>query len=101
MAYSTTTDVQGLTPKWTLSATSSPTLTQVSAYIEDIDAAINVALAGQGITTPYTAVGDFLTWLGKVSADGSAARTLRAAFPELLAHLNTSRSRDARSRPES
>lgn len=26
---------------------------------------------------------------------------LRAAFPELLAHLNTSRSRDARSRPES
>lgn len=89
MAYATTTDVQGLLPKWTISASSSPTTTQVSAMLADVEAEINVALANQGVSTPYATAGDFLDWLGKLSADGTAARTLKAMFPDSSGPMET------------
>jgi len=81
MAYSTSTIIQGLLAQFTLGASSKPTDTQIGTIIAEVDADLNVALAGQGIVVPVTTPAYYVTWLEGVSAAGSAARVLKSMFP--------------------
>jgi len=82
MAYAALSDIQAVNPKRTYSATSTPTSTQVTAFLTDIAAEIDVVLASRGLTVPVTAPAEFLAHLTHVNAVGAAARAEFAMFPE-------------------
>jgi hypothetical protein len=52
VAYATTDHVQAALPGRTISASSKPTLAQVTAWIEEGDARLNAVLARAGVETP-------------------------------------------------
>lgn len=81
MAYCTTADVQArLGALLTLSASTKPTTTEVSAFIDQTSATVDGALTGAGYTTvPATGANDLLMLLDKV-ANKVALQTLYVAF---------------------
>lgn len=82
MAYAALSDVQAVNPKRTYSATTTPTSTQVTAFLTDIAAEIDTLLTSRGLTVPVTAPAEFLAHLKHVNAVGAAARAEFAMFPE-------------------
>jgi hypothetical protein len=85
MAYCTITDVQGLNPqRSTYSATTKPSLTQVTGFINQIYGELNAILLSRGLTVPVTAPADFLTNLQLANAEGAAALAEMAMFPEAI-----------------
>lgn len=89
MAYCDTDDAQALLPKFTLSASTKPTTTQVTQFCDDISAEVDIYLARAGVTVPVTTPTTLMTWLRKVTADGVAAMTLKAMFPDQLGPAET------------
>lgn len=82
MAYCTITEVQGHNPKRTYSATSTPTIAQVTEFIDRIADEIDVVLSGRGITVPVTAPAILMNYLSQVNAFGAASLAEDAMFPE-------------------
>lgn len=82
MAYCTITNVQALNPKRTYDASSTPTLTQVTAFLSRISEELDAILAGRGYTVPLTAPASLLAFLTHVNALGAAALSEQAMFPE-------------------
>jgi hypothetical protein len=82
MAYAALSDIQAVNPKRTYSATSTPTTTQVTAFLSDIAAELDTILTSRGVTVPVTAPAEFLAHLKHVNAVGAAARAEFAMFPE-------------------
>lgn len=89
MAYCTTSDVQALLPKFVLSTTTKPTLTQVEQFCDDVAAEIDIYLARGGASTPVSTPTTLVTWLRKISGAGVAAMTLKAMFPDQLGPAET------------
>lgn len=89
MAYCTSSDVQALLPKFTLSATTKPNTTQVTQFCDDVSAEVDIYLARGGVTTPVTTPTTLVTWLRKVAQAGTAALTLKAMFPDQLGPAET------------
>ena len=82
MSYCTTTDVKTLNPTRTYDAASTPTLTQVQAYIDQIAGEVDTVLQGRGLAVPVTTPAVFVTFLKQLNAFGAAALAERAMFPE-------------------
>ena len=82
MAYAALADVQAVNPKRTYGASTTPTTTQVTAFIDDIAAEIDSVLSARGLATPVTEPASFLAHLTHVNAVGAAARAEFAMFPE-------------------
>lgn len=82
MSYCTSADVQALNPKRTYGAATTPTLTQVQAFVNSIAGEIDTVLQGRGLTTPITLPAEFVTFLKQLNAVGAAAMSERAMFPE-------------------
>lgn len=89
MAYCALSDVQALLPKFTLSATTKPNQTQVTQFLDDVTAEIDIYLARGGVGTPVTTPTTFVTWLRKVCQTGVAAMTLKAMFPDQVGPAET------------
>ena len=77
MAYCTTTDIQAKIPYTTFSATSKPTLTQVSDYCDDISADMDEKFQSVGVTVPVTD-SDKLKLLTRVACFGVVAEVYRS-----------------------
>jgi len=82
VSYCTMTDVQGFNPKRTYSATSTPTIIQVTEFISKIAGEIDTVLQGRGLTTPVAVPAAFVEFLEQLNAVGAAALAERAMFPE-------------------
>jgi len=82
MSYCTTTDVQTLNPTRTYGAATTPTITQVQAYVDQIAGEIDTVLQGRGLAVPITTPAVFVTFLKQLNAVGAAAMAERAMFPE-------------------
>jgi len=82
MAYCTITNIQALNPKRTYGASTTPTTTQVEAFITRIAEEIDAILAGRDFTVPITAPASLLAYLTHVNALGAAALAEQAMFPE-------------------
>lgn len=83
MAYTTSPKVESLCSLLgTLTASTRVTASDLLGFIEDVEAEIDVALMAVGYAAPYTDAGAFLTWLGKLAADGAAATLLKAWFTD-------------------
>ena len=82
MSYCTMTDVRGFKHKRTYDATSTPTETQVTEFIEKIAGEIDTILEGRGLSVPVTESTAFVAFLEQLNAVGSAALAERAMFPE-------------------
>ncbi len=82
MAYCTITDLQGVNPKRTYSATSTPTQTQVETHIANIAAEIDTVLLGRGLTVPVTTPAQLVAFLKQTNAVGAAAMAEFGMFPE-------------------
>lgn len=86
MAYCTTSDVQALnTKRPAYSASTTPTSTQVSSFVDQIAAEIDTVLEGRGFTTPVTSATTsekFVAWLLALNARGAAALAEQAQFPD-------------------
>lgn len=81
--YTTRAKVEGLCSLLgTLTATTRVTGPMLDVFIEDVEAEIDVALMAVGYAAPYDEPGAFLTWLGKLAADGAAATLLKAWFTD-------------------
>lgn len=89
MSYCTITDVRGLNPKRTYSATSTPTADQVEEFVIKIAGEIDTVLQGRGLTTPVTTPTEFVTFLEQTNAVGAAALAERAMFPEASGLMGT------------
>lgn len=85
MVYCTITNIQALNTKRTYSATTTPTTTQVEAFITRIAEEIDAVLAGRNFTVPLTAPAPLLAYLTHVNALGAAALAEQAMFPETTA----------------
>jgi len=82
MSYCTTADVQTLNPTRTYDAATTPTLTQVQAYVDQIAGEVDTVLQGRGLVVPVAAPSVFVTFLRQLNAVGAAAMAERAMFPE-------------------
>jgi len=81
MSYCALSDVQELIPKFSISATSTPTSTQVESLIDKIAVEIDAVLEAQGFTVPVTSPANFVLWLKNLNALGAAARAMQGMFP--------------------
>lgn len=88
MSYCTTTEVAGLNPKRTYSATSTPSLTQIQEFIDRIAAEIDTVLRGRGLTPPATAPAELVTYLKQLNTLGAGAMTEQAMFPEATGQMS-------------
>jgi len=68
--------------QFSIGASTKPTTTQATSFVDEIDAEINVLLEKHSVTTPVTSPAAFLTWLGNVSANGATATVLKSMFPD-------------------
>lgn len=84
MAYATTSDVQRHMPSvvGTLGASSTPTSTEVEAFLDATYGELNSALASKGYTVPVTTPNYWLEDLTALNAIGAAAYALAVAFPQ-------------------
>jgi hypothetical protein len=79
-AYAGVTDVQALLPEFAISGSSKPSITEVMAFITQIEAMINGVLAAQGYSTvPATGANDVALLAGVVQRK-VAALTYLAAY---------------------
>ena len=81
MAYADLDDVQGLIAKWTVGTTTTPTMTQATAIINDVSFEIDAALSANGIAVPVTTPAWFVSWLSLANQYGAAAAILKSMFP--------------------
>ena len=82
MAYCTITEVRGLNPKRTYSASTNPSTTEVEEFIDRISDEIDVILQGRGFTTPVTSPTELASYLVHVNAYGAAAIAEQSMFTE-------------------
>jgi hypothetical protein len=82
MSYCTITDVRGLNPTRSYGASTTPTETQVTTYIDNIAGEIDAIINGRGYTVPVTAPTALVTFLKQTNALGAAALAESAMFPE-------------------
>lgn len=81
MAYCSQAQVQALLATFTIDDGSNPKSSQVTQIRDMVAAEIDGALSSQGVTVPVTAPAYFLTDITLLSALGTAAYVLLAAFP--------------------
>ncbi|KKL13739.1 hypothetical protein LCGC14_2522730, partial [marine sediment metagenome] len=81
MAYADLDDVQGLIAKWPIGTTTTPTMTQATAIINDVSFEIDAALSANGIAVPVTTPAWFVSWLSLANQYGAAAAILKSMFP--------------------
>lgn len=82
MSYCTITDIRALNPQRTYSAVTTPTATQVEAYITQIAGELDATLLGRGLSVPVSTPAEFVAFLLQLNAVGAAARAEQAMFPE-------------------
>lgn len=86
MSYCTVTDVQSLnTKRAAYSASTTPTLTQVNEFIDNISAEMDSILEGRGYVTPVdasTTSAKFVAWMLALNARGAASLAEQAQFPD-------------------
>lgn len=82
MAYATLADVQGLLAKFTIDGSSTPTSTQATAIIDDINDEIDTLLASSGLLVPVTTPAYFVDMLGMLNAYGAAVLIAQAMLPD-------------------
>ena len=82
MSYCILADVQGLNAKRTYSATTTPTIAQVTEFISKIAGEIDVVLQGRGLTTPVLVPAALVEFLEQLNAVGAAGIAERAMFPD-------------------
>jgi len=81
MAYCTIEDVQIFAAKFPLSASTTPTSTQVETLIDLTAAQIDSVLLSKGYTVPVTTPAAFVESLRLLNAQGAEAMALMAQFP--------------------
>lgn len=81
MSYATSAQVLGAMGKFTLGASTTPTLTQANTLIDDVSKEIDAILVGLGVAVPVTAPAAFLAYLATVNEYGATAAILKAMFP--------------------
>jgi|TARA_Y100000310_G_scaffold269827_1_gene283308 hypothetical protein len=82
MAYATTANIVSELSHITISATSNPTETEVTAFIAEIEAEMDVRFNAVGIVTPIATPANALSYAKQISINGSSARTLRSVDKE-------------------
>lgn len=81
MTYATSSQAQKHIP-FTVGASTRPTSTQLSEFLDLVSAEIDTALGARGYTVPVTAPASFLDYLEHLNALGAAAYALLVAFPQ-------------------
>ena len=81
MSYAAIARVQGLIPKFVITASTTPNTTQAEQIIDDVDGEINACLDSISLAIPVTTPQDFVDRLAHLNAVGAAAAILRAVFP--------------------
>lgn len=84
MAYAVLKDVERLIAQFEITATGTPSSTEVDRILTDMEAEVNVALAAAGYTVPATAPAFFLEWLRILVSYGTAAAVLKSRFPDVV-----------------
>ena len=84
--YAAASDAQALIPKFVITASTVPSTTDLTSFLEKVDAEINACLAGKGLTVPFSSDGTdvqdkFAELLESANAHGAAVKVLGAAFP--------------------
>jgi len=88
MSYCTTDDIAGMNPTRTYGATSTPTVTQIEEFIDNIAGEIDTVLAGRGLAVPVTAPDQLVTFLKQLNMLGAGAMTEQAMFPETRGQMS-------------
>lgn len=78
MAYCTAANVASELTHITISDSSDPTTTEVTAFIAEIEAEMNTRFNAIGIDIPITSPADALSYAKRISINAGAARVLRS-----------------------
>ncbi len=81
MAYATLDEVRALMAQFTIGATSTPSVTQAQAIVDETSDEIDMRLSAAGVAIPATAPAGFLSFLGRLNAYGATAAILKSMFP--------------------
>lgn len=82
MAYATTSDVAARLGSFDLSASSQPTTTEVSSFLDERSGYIDAVLSAAGVSTPVTSPSSFTAYLRSLEAAGATADALAVKFPD-------------------
>ena len=82
MAYATTDDVVARVGSFTIDATSQPTTSEVSDFLDERSGQIDAVLSSAGVSTPVASPSSFLAFLRGLEAAGATADTYAVKFPD-------------------
>lgn len=81
-SYATEVKVESLMAQFIIDETTSPSSTELTTIIEDVEGEIDTALRTQGVSTPVATPTYLLDWLEGLASTGAAARALKSMFPD-------------------